>query len=76
MGKRKITMAERDRKARIRRIRRVNTGIRRAGRGKCYPRLVVDHQSFELGYAGLTLAEARWVATMLAIALNRFKFGD
>lgn len=63
-----------DRKARIRRIRRENTRTEgyRANRVVV---LYLDHQSFAID--GLrTLKHAWWLRTQLAIALCRFKFRD
>ncbi len=75
--KRKMMRAERERKARIRRIRNDNTLIVRAGRGRHTVRLKIDHQQFQIADMGsYTAREAHWTATMLAIALNRFKHGD
>lgn len=74
--KRPMLKAERDRKARIRRIRRDNTSIRRSGGpGRNVVRLVLDHQSFDLGYP-MSLRKAKFYQTAIAIALNRFKHGD
>lgn len=65
-----------ERKARIRRIRRENTETRRVGRGQYRPRFKVDHQSFTLEFYDCDRKHADWVRTQLAVALNRFKFGD
>jgi hypothetical protein len=75
---RKLLKPERDRKARIRRIRRENFEIIRHSRG-CYSmRLKINHQSFQLQESGFfdSRRHAEWTATQAAIALNRFKFGD
>lgn len=76
--RRKLMSAERERKARIRRIRRECTEVRRLGRGQYVVRLKIAHQSFDLGLGtGPTnMRRARWYTTQLAIALNRLKFGD
>lgn len=66
-----------ERKARVRRIRRTCTKITRIGRGHYRLLLVIDHQSFTIDRGGsFSQKHARWFATNLAIALNRFKFGD
>ena len=66
-----------DRKARIRRIRRECTNVRRLGRGRWRVDLVIDHQSFAIDGGGFeSKKRADWFTTQLAIALNRFKFGD
>lgn len=68
---------KKDRKARIRRIRRENFEIVRAGRGRYTLRVKIDHQSFQIAeMGGHTKEQAWWTATQAAIALNRFKFGD
>lgn len=69
-----------ERKARIRRIRREYTALRRLGRGRWEVTLKIDHQSFLLSDGvGRTFESKRaafWMSTALAMALNRFKFGD
>lgn len=67
-----------ERKTRIRRIQRDNTEITKVRRGMYTLRLKVDHQSFTIYESGFYESQkhARWTATQLAIALNRFKFGD
>lgn len=69
-----------ERKARIRRIRRENTKRRKFGRGRHEVTLVIDHQSFLLSDGNdRTFGSERaaeWTRTMLAIALNRLKYGD
>ena len=49
----------------------------RLGRGRYEVVLVLDHQSFALAGGVLPNQKlASWTSTQLAIALNRFKFGD
>lgn len=64
-----------NRKARIRRIRRENTQVV-GRRGERAVRIKIDHQSFNVGYSPMTIVEAKFWRTNIAIALNRFKFGD
>ena len=64
-----------DRKARIRKIRRINTEAV-GPRGERTVRLVIDQQSFNINHSGMTADEANWMRTQLAVALCRFKFGD
>ena len=66
-----------DRKARVRRIRRENTKVTRLDWGKYRVDIVLAHQSFEVRAAGFdSRKRAEWYTTQIAIALNRFKFGD
>lgn len=77
MTTRPMLKAERDRKARLRKIRRENFKVERSGHGRWTLRLVIDHQSLQIGEMGnFTREEARWMSTMAAIALHRFKYGD
>lgn len=74
--KRQMLVEERRRKARIRRIRRENIEIIPHD-GKWALRLKLDHQSFHINERyGVTKKKATWTSTQLAIALNRFRFGD
>lgn len=74
--KRPMHPEERKRKARIRKLYRDNTEIF-GRRGRWTVRLVIDHQSFQIGEMGsYSLREAKHFATNLAIALHRFKYGD
>lgn len=76
MRKRDANFAERARKAEIRKIRRKHFDVIGSGRGKKTVRLVIDHQSFQVGEMNsYTVHEARFMTTSLAIALHRFKFG-
>ena len=70
---------KKDRKARIRRIRRKHTNIVRLGRGRYSVDLILDHQSFTIWFGAdyaTSKRRAEFYATQFSIALNRFKFGD
>ena len=64
-----------NRDARIRVIKKMRTEIKPAGRGEFWVRLVIDQQSFTLDMPK-PKREAEFHCKMLAIALNRFKYGD
>lgn len=70
--------AERERKARIRRIRRENFQIIKHARGSYTMRMKIDNQSFQLNENGFfeSRRRAEWYATQAAVALHRFKHGD
>lgn len=70
---------KKDRKVRIRRIRRECAKITRLGRGRYSVKLALDHQFFTIWFSSeyaTSKRRADFYATQLAIALNRFKFGD
>lgn len=58
-------------------IRTRNTATRKVARGLYVVRVTIDHQSFTVDtQGGTTKGRAEFYRRALAVALNRFRYGD